>query len=756
MRLILISILAFCGTLIKADNKLELAKNGESSYEIVLPANAIPSEKTAATELRDYIQMISGAVLPVVNTASKGKKQILLGWSPEVSSLLPEINFKELKPDEIIIKSLGDKLVLSGSRPRGTLYAVYTFLEDILGVEWWTPEDSYVLKTKNIVIDNPDIRYAPVFQFRDVYYWDAYRNAQFSTRLKINGHFSRAEDNLGGHQSIIGFCHTSDFFIPAKKYFKMHPEWFGYVNGKRHHDKRGSQLCLSNDAMFKEFMKNLLQTLSMSDDALRKEPKLFVPNFSRTEAFKTVAIGQNDNEAYCRCAKCAAIDSREGSPSGSLLLFVNKVADALGKQYPDTQIETLAYQYTSKPPRNIRPRKNITIRLCADSACFSKPFDSNANAELRDNIIAWSKIAPRLSFWNYTVNFSNQLIPHPNISNFANDMRFLAKNNVKAIFIQGGSGYFSDLKAWVLSKLAWNPQLDQKELIHKFLQGRYKKAAPYLEKYLYLMESEAAKSGYRLSMNERDPSCWLSVDAMERATKLFDQAEQQVKDDQQVLKKVEKARLSLDLAWICIGKYPKSFSGNFQEFRGKFIKNAKRLKIRNLKKYITLVKEQKSDETTPLPKGLKQLAGKEYHDLQPDQFNIFNYWHLGEACFKVDDKAASNQRAVRMPGNYGQWVVQCSLTGAFKGGALWNVFAMVRCEANKNEGLGMRMGVYNPKTKKFIISKDIPAKEINGSEYKLISLGSVKLDAGTIIWVCPPKNQNVKNVWLDRIIISKK
>ena len=742
--------------MIKAGNKMELTKDGQSNYEIVLSSDAIPSEKTAVTELRDYIQKISDVVLPVVNTPSKGKKQILTGWSPEVSALLPEINFKKLKPDEIIIKSFGNKLVLSGSRPRGTLYAVYTFLEDMLGVAWWTPEDSYVPKTKNIIIDKPDIRYAPIFQFRDVYYWNAYRNAQFSTRLKINGHFSLAKEELGGHQSIIGFCHTFDFFIPAKKYFETHPEWFRYANGKRWINKRGTQLCLSNDAMFNEFMKNLSQTLAMSDDVIRQVPTLFVPNFSRTEAFKTIAVGQNDNGAYCRCDKCATIDSKEGSHSGSLLMFVNKVADALEKQSPGTQIETLAYQYTSKPPQNIRPRENITIRLCADSACFSKPFDSNANAELRENIIVWSKIAPHLAFWNYTVNFSNQLIPHPNISNFANDMRFLAKNNVTAIFAQGGSGYFTDLKAWLLSKLLWNPQLDQKELIRQFLQGRYKKAATYLEEYLYLMESEVAKSGYRLSMDERDPSCWLSVDAMEHATKLFDQAELQVKNDPQVLKEVKKARLSLDLAWICIGKVPQSFAGNFQEFRGEFIRNAEYLKIKKFETYITLVKEQKSDETIPLPKNLKQLVGKEYHDFQPDQFNIFNFWRLGEACFKVDDKAASNQRAVRMPGDHGQWAVQCFLPGVFKGNATWEVFAMVRCEAAKEEGLGMIMGVYNPKMKKHITSKDIPAKEINGSEYKLISLGTVKLNAGTVIWACPPNNQNVKNVWLDRIIISKK
>ena len=56
---------------------------------------------------------------------------------------------------------------------------------------------------------------------------------------------------------------------------------------------------------------------------------------------------------------------------GVLLNFVNKVADEVGKKYPDVKIDALAYQYSHKPPRkirprDIRPRDNVQINLCAD------------------------------------------------------------------------------------------------------------------------------------------------------------------------------------------------------------------------------------------------------------------------------------------------------------------------------------------------------------------------------------------------------
>ena len=87
---------------------------------------------------------------------------------------------------------------------------------------------------------------------------------------------------------------------------------------------------------------------------------------SGTVGRKNFAVSQNDGKLYCQCEKCTGIDKREESHMGVLLNFVNKVADGVGKKYPDVKIGTLAYQYSHKPPKNIRPRDNVQINLCAD------------------------------------------------------------------------------------------------------------------------------------------------------------------------------------------------------------------------------------------------------------------------------------------------------------------------------------------------------------------------------------------------------
>ena len=43
-----------------------LAKEGQSSYKIVIPKNAIPVEQQGATELQNYVQQVSGALLPII------------------------------------------------------------------------------------------------------------------------------------------------------------------------------------------------------------------------------------------------------------------------------------------------------------------------------------------------------------------------------------------------------------------------------------------------------------------------------------------------------------------------------------------------------------------------------------------------------------------------------------------------------------------------------------------------------------------
>ena len=133
------------------------------------------------------------------------------------------------------------------------------------------------------------------------------------------------------------FVHS--FHLPPGKYFDAHPDWYSEIDGKRKHEH--AQLCLTNEEMTRELINNVLETLRTSPGA------------------KIIDVSQNDWYGFCTCAKCKAVDEAEESHAGTLLLMLNKVAEAVEKEFPDVLVESLAYQYTRKPPKTIKPRQRL-------------------------------------------------------------------------------------------------------------------------------------------------------------------------------------------------------------------------------------------------------------------------------------------------------------------------------------------------------------------------------------------------------------
>ena len=111
---------------------LNLVVDGVSDYVIVRGENAYISEVTASTELQSYLKQISGVEIPIVtDSTAPVAKEIVVGKTNRESD--GEFNRDELGNDGLVIKSNGQKLFLVGGEKRGTLYAVYTFLEEYLG-----------------------------------------------------------------------------------------------------------------------------------------------------------------------------------------------------------------------------------------------------------------------------------------------------------------------------------------------------------------------------------------------------------------------------------------------------------------------------------------------------------------------------------------------------------------------------------------------------------------------------------------------
>jgi hypothetical protein len=469
-----------------------------------------------------------------------------------------------LGADGIVIRTVGDDLVLAGGHPRGTLYAVYTFLEEHLGCRWWSSKVSTIPKKPTTTVATLNVRYVPMLEYREPFWFDAH-DGDWSVRNRCNGNSNRLDDIRGGRHRYEGFVHTFYPLIPPDRYFEDHPEWFSEINGKRSHKR--AQLCLTNEQMRAELVKNL-------KERLRRNPRATI-----------ASVSQNDWRGNCQCSKCASIEKEEGSPAGLMLRFVNAVAEDIEDEFPNVAISTLAYQYTRKPPRITKPRHNVIVRLCSIECSFSVPLSHERNSKFRDDIVGWSKISDRLYIWDYTTNFRHHIMPHPNLRVLGPNVRFFVDHSVKGIFEQGAyttnGAEMAELRAWVLAKLLWDPTRDGQKLVDEFIAGYYGPAGPDIQDYLKITHDAVEAGGDKLGCFSPHTAKFLSFETLSNGWERLKAAEAAVQDDPDLRFRIRVAQLPIMYAFMmrwdemrkkceAVGAewpMPESIEGTFEQFK---------------------------------------------------------------------------------------------------------------------------------------------------------------------------------------------
>jgi hypothetical protein len=489
------------------------------------PGSALAEEK-AALELQKYLRQVTGIFIPVTyDPVTSDPQGFILGRAGrEAYPRLPE----PADPDGFIIKTIGKAVVIDGGSDQGTLYGVYDFLERYLGCNFWAPDAESVPARSRLDIPAIDVRETPAFASREVYY-AGMAGQEFAGKMRSDRHAWKG----GGDWGL--WVHTMFTLVPPEKYFATHPEYYALMAGIR----CTTQLCLSNP-----------EVLKITVDALRAR-------MQEKPGAKYWSVSQMDTYGNCACAECKATDDREGSASGSLIAFINKVA----AEFPDKVISTLAYQYTRKAPRNLRPSPNVNIMLCTIECDRSRPLESDSSeGSFVHDLRSWAAISGNILVWDYVIQFTNMLAPFPNLPVLQPNLQLFHKYGVRAVFEQGCHGTYSEnqeLRQYLLAKLLWNPDLNVDSLTNLFLNGYYGKAGPFMGQYLQGMESSLRKSGktlwiYGSPMQETD--AFLDSASMETFNALFARAAAAVAGDTVLENRVAKARLPLQYATIEISK----------------------------------------------------------------------------------------------------------------------------------------------------------------------------------------------------------
>jgi hypothetical protein len=731
-----------------------LARDGVSRYAIVYAMDALESERTAATELSRYLQKICGADFNVYNEGSAPSEapKVFIGACRSAKKLCPEINWRKLDGDRVLIKIREDNLIIAGGRPRGSLYAVYSFLEDVLGCKWWTSTEETIPQRSKIYLKRDlEIDYTPpIKSFRSSHYRNVNRNFRFAAKLKSNGYWQRIPDSWGGHfRPVPNFAHTVFMLLPPDKYFKEHPEWYSMLKGKR--TSKGGQLCLTNRECRKEFTRNALE-------ALRRSP-----------GAKALVVAPMDHgkKSRCQCPSCLKLEIEEGAPSGPLIQFVNEVAREVKKEFPGVMVLTYAYQYTNKPPRHVVADENVAIVLCTDKCSINRPVFSEINKEFRDNFMVWKRHAKHFLFWDYDATYHCYIQPNPkSLKVVADNIRFFAENGAIGVLSLGDGycsvGSFVRLRAWVTGHLLWNPKLDSKELTKEFLKGYYGPAAPHIYDYIEHFATLAKGQAKKRVFSTRDIS-FVALADLKVGALLFSKAVKAVEGDALALKRVRRARISFDYAVLNFsylnrvsifnelpgyeyGTMSDLVEGVIERCRDDGVVGVRELN-RKFDVFVKILRAMKS--TVPLPDSLQKGECFDFQEF------LLAPW----AQKIVADKSASNGLASYMAGDTNAWTTQYIIPQeASSKIAKGEILFSIKCD-KAAKGAGdtpvFAFGIHDRKTGK-TTSRKVLLKEVKNDGYNTYKLkGEHELNSDRYLWVSCLGTDALKGIFVDRAYVVK-
>ncbi|MEN6546827.1 MAG: DUF4838 domain-containing protein [Armatimonadia bacterium] len=514
---------------------------------IVLADKPTPQESYAARDLRHHLELITGHVFPIVSeSAFKGKQGLYIGNTRRAAATM---KVADLGLEGLYLKSVGPSLILAGNQ-RGCLYATYTFLEDYLGCRWFTPDCATWPTSGTITVPALSRKYFPPLEFRAGDYPIA-RSGEFAVRLRLNGNNHQMSKEQGGRKGVHSLAHTFGSLVPPEKYFAEHPEYFSLVGGKR--QSGYAQICLTNPEVLKLCIQGVRNWIKQNPD------------------MKVFSVSQNDTHYPCECDNCKAVVEAEGSQAGPVVRFVNAIADDIKADYPDVAIETLAYQYTRKPPKLTKPRPNVIVCLCSIECCFIHPLGTDEfNKTFADDIRGWNKICDRLWIWDYIINYAHSICPFPNLYTLKPNTQFFLDNGVKGIYEE--SCYYTkgselqELRNYVMAKLLWDPKYDTDKAIDEFCAAFYGPAAKPVREYINLIHQSVQVPPKLHVQIYTHPKQYVFPEVIAASEKLFDQAEAAVANDPVYLHRVQVARLPIMYAQITLAS-----SGTFVEKNGKLV-----------------------------------------------------------------------------------------------------------------------------------------------------------------------------------------
>ena len=469
-------------------NSLTIGGVDIKEYTLVVQDGGANCVRNSADELMKYIEKATGG-FRIPEEASE--HEIVIGVTDRDTDKVTAAR-AEVKLDGYTLLMDDGRLYITGSCDRGTMYGVYCFLEDYIGVRFFARDTTVVINQDSVDVPaDVHTTHNPYFEMRDTYWYDMRYDQTTANHAKDNSFYdsSTPVSDIGGGVGYAGrFVHTINL-----------------LQGKPH--QGNEQPCLTDEDTYQLILSNVRAWLDDNPEAT------------------IISVSQNDSDPGklgCQCENCKAIDDAEGTPMGSLLTFINRIANDIKDDYPGVYVDTLAYRYTRKAPKTLKPADNVIIRLCSIECCFTHALSDEScykNKEFKKDIEAWSAICDNLYIWDYTYNAETYFSFFPNFDVLWDNVNFYKDHNVTGVFLEGQqvsvSGEFAELRSYLLAKLLWDPDMTEEEYyahMDEFLQYYYGAGWEKIKEYMTSMAAHTVKHNTHLGIFDKGEKMYPAVD----------------------------------------------------------------------------------------------------------------------------------------------------------------------------------------------------------------------------------------------------
>ena len=540
-----------------SSNTVGKAEADGEEYAIVVSANASPTEMYAAQTLQEYLNLLHHSNFEIITDEQPFDGFRFCVGATSIYYTHDDLNGKAA--DSYVIAPFDNGLAIFGAGGRGTLYGVHTFLEDFCGFKCYAWYPAMVMTYDRMELPEEKIEYEPYFEYRNTD-WRSGWMSLYSVSHKLNGAYQSYAPEQGGNIPYLGDSanHTlSTVFCSADKYFESHPEYFALHNGER----VPGQLCLTNETVYEIVLEEVLKVLEKEHD--------------RNADLQIISLSQADNLDYCECERCKALDNANGSHAGSLITFVNRIAEAVEhreEDYRNVAFDTLAYTYTRKAPSQAAPKDNVIVRLCTFECCFSHALDDPdclRNRDLMEDLEDWCEICSRVYIWDYTTNFAYTLGIFPDFGTLQKNMQCFYRYGVKGVYEEGNyyvdrcDTEFGELRTYLIAELLENPYCNYNEKMLEFCSHYYGEGGIYIKEIIDELTS-CTKGHLDIYCRMGDT---FSIDDAKAETidRLWALAENAADGADDALAAIERSKLSWRYVKAVLGL--REFSGTLEENR---------------------------------------------------------------------------------------------------------------------------------------------------------------------------------------------